>query len=159
MADGRTRRRRPMRRSGCGSGAEPWGVWANKHDWNEWLMSQLLIYKTAVPVTHARHADAAVEMRGDYGFSNAVNSVPLMAAEFPLAASEYPIIFAGQEDETLPAAVLGVRGKENLFLSGTAWEAKYIPAFIRRYPFVFLRIDDRFMLCIDEEYAGFNREG
>jgi len=124
------------------------------------MSTQLLIYKTAVPVSRARHGDWSVEVSPTYGFSGEVNSVPLMAVEFPQAASEYAIVFAGTDDEVLPAVILGVRGNENLFLEKDAhWGAKYIPAFVRRYPFVFSRSGDRFLLCVDEEFPGFNQEG
>jgi len=124
------------------------------------MSNQLLIYKTAVPVTRVRHGDWSVETGGNYSFSGEINSVPLMAVEFPQAATEYPIVFAGRSDELIPAVILGVRGNENLFLSKDShWEAKYIPAFVRRYPFVFSRSDDRFVLCVDEEFPGFNQSG
>lgn len=124
-------------------------------------MTQLLIYKSAVPISRARHGDCHVEVGADYAFTGDVNSVPLMAVEFPQAATEYAIVFAGPEGELMPAVILGIRGNENLFLSDKShdWQAKYIPAFIRRYPFVFSRNDDRFVLCIDEAYPGLNREG
>src|SRR5262249_7457541 len=97
---------------------------------------------------------------GNYAFSGETNSVPLMAVEFPRAASEYAIVFAGPDEEIMPAAILGIRGSENLYLTnGDAWGAKYIPAFVRRYPFVFSRQGNRFLLCVDEEFPGFNREG
>ena len=124
------------------------------------MSTQLLIYKSAVPVSRARHGDWSVEMAGNYAFSGEVNSVPLMAVEFPQAASEYAIVFAGPEGELTPAVILGVRGNENLYLAKDAhWTAKYIPAFVRRYPFVFTRSGDRFLLCVDEEFPGFNQEG
>ena len=85
-----------------------------------------------------------------------------MAVEFPHAASEYAIVFAGTKDNLMPAVILGVRESENLYVSQDAkWDAKYIPAFVRRYPFVFSNTEDsqRFVLCIDEEFSGFNREG
>ena len=120
----------------------------------------LLIYKTATPISRSRHADCFVEIGSDYEFSHDINSVPLMAVEFPQAAGEYAIVFAGSEGEVLPAVILGVRGNENLFLSPEGgWSAKYIPAFVRRYPFVFSRSGDQFLLCVDEEFDGFNREG
>ncbi|MGE0222146.1 MAG: SapC family protein [Acetobacteraceae bacterium] len=123
-------------------------------------MTQLLIYKSAVPVSRARHGDCCVETGGNYAFTGEVNSVPLMAVEFPQAANEYAIVFAGPEGEITPAVILGVRGNENLFISNNAaWEAKYIPAFIRRYPFVFSKQEERFLLCVDEEYPGLNRDG
>jgi hypothetical protein len=126
------------------------------------MATQLLIYETAVPVSAARHRDACVEAGSDYAFARNVNSVPLMAVEFPHAAPEYAIVFAGAKDEVMPAVILGVRGNENLYLGAQAkWSAKYIPAFVRRYPFVFSTADDgkTFMLCVDEAFAGFNRGG
>jgi hypothetical protein len=124
------------------------------------MTTQLLIYKTAVPVSRARHAGWFIETKPDYSFSGEVNSVPLMAVEFPQAAAEYAIVFAGSDNEILPAVILGVRHDENLFLGRDAqWAGKYIPAFVRRYPFVFSRSDDRFLLCVDEEFPGINQEG
>jgi hypothetical protein len=126
------------------------------------MATQLLIYETAVPVTQARHGHWSVEVGGDYAFCRNVNSVPLMAVEFARAASEYPIVFAGAEDTVMPAVILGMRGNENLYLTEQGgWTAKYIPAFVRRYPFVFSSSNDgkTFSLCIDEAYAGCNPQG
>jgi SapC len=126
------------------------------------MTTQLLIYETAVPVSSGRHGDSSVEVGANYSFARSVNSVPLMAVEFPNAAAEYAIVFAGAQDALMPAVILGVRGNENLYLSGEgAWLGKYIPAFVRRYPFVFSTADDgkTFMLCVDEAFPGFNREG
>jgi hypothetical protein len=124
------------------------------------MSTQLLIYKTAVPVSRARHAGWSVEIGANYAFSGDVNSVPLMAVEFPQAANEYAIVFAGGEGEVTPAVILGVRGNENLYVAKDAhWGAKYIPAFVRRYPFVFSLNGDRFVLCIDEEFRGLNQDG
>ncbi|MFN0317828.1 MAG: SapC family protein [Burkholderiales bacterium] len=123
---------------------------------------QLLIYETAVPVSSVRHAKACVETGSDYGFSKKINSVPLMAVEFPFAAAEYAIVFAGTKETLMPAVILGVRDKENLYLdAGGCWQAKYVPAFVRRYPFVFSSSNEgkTFTLCIDEAFAGFNGEG
>jgi hypothetical protein len=125
------------------------------------VSTQLLIYEDAVPMSQARHGKWSVEVGTDYRFSRTINSAPLMAVEFPNAASEYPIVFAGTEDAVLPAVILGVRG-ENLYLTNDgAWQGKYVPAFIRRYPFVFASVDEgkTFTLCIDEKFKGLNREG
>lgn len=126
------------------------------------MTSQLLLYESAVPVSNARHADWSVEVGADYSFSRRVNSVPLMAVEFPQAAAEYAIVFSGTAEAFIPAVILGMRGDENLYLTGQGgWQAKYIPAFVRRYPFVFASSQDgkAFTLCIDEAFPGFNRNG
>jgi hypothetical protein len=125
------------------------------------MATQLLIYETAVPVSSARHGRCSVEVK-NCEFSRNVNSVPVVAAEFPLAAAEYAIVFAGTADELMPAVILGVREKENLYLSDQGdWLAKYVPAFVRRYPFVF-SLDTTpatFTLCIDEAFPGLNYLG
>lgn len=127
------------------------------------MPKQLLIYENAVPVNAARHANASVEVGTGYVFSAALNAVPLMAVEFLRAASEYAIVFATNVDEAfMPIVVLGIRGGENLYLGADGgWRAHYVPAFLRRYPFVFSSSPDpgKLTLCIDESAAGFNRTG
>ena len=125
------------------------------------MTSQLLIYESAIPVSNARHGEWSVEVGADYSFSKSVNSVPLMAVEFPHAAAEYAIVFSGTAEAFIPTAILGMR-EENLYLGAQgAWQAKYIPAFVRRYPFVFSSSQDgkTFTLCIDEAFPGFNQQG
>src|SRR5262245_19999312 len=78
-----------------------------------------------------------------------------MAAEFSSAALEYAIVFGDKGDVVMPVAVLGVRTDENLYVTMQGgWQAKYIPAFVRRYPFVFFSRDEgkTFTLCIDEAF-------
>ena len=126
------------------------------------MAKQLLIYETAVPVSAARHAGVSLEAAPDYAFTAEINAVPLMAVEFLRAANEYAIVFTQAGDDVVPAVVLGVRGNQNLYLSGDGkWQAQYIPAFVRRYPFVFSSSTDRktLTLCIDESHPGVNREG
>ena len=126
------------------------------------MTAQLLIYERATPITVARHGDWSVKGGTDLAFAGQVNSVPLVAAEFSSAAAEYAIVFSGPEDTLMPVVVLGVKEDENLYLNENGeWQAKYIPAFVRRYPFVFSSADEgkTFTLCVDEEFAGCNQEG
>ena len=125
------------------------------------MATQLLFYESAVPLSAARHGDCSIE-GSDYSFCRSVNSVPLTAVEFPSAAEEYSIVFAGQPGDLMPVAIVGVRPSENLFVDAAgAWDASYVPGFVRRYPFVFTTPDegDTFTLCVDETYPGLNREG
>jgi len=126
------------------------------------MSKQLLIYEAAVPITPARHGKHSVEVGANYGFTAGVNAVPLMTVEILRAATEYAVVFTGVGDDIMPAVVLGVKGEQNLYLGPDGhWNAKYIPAFIRRYPFVFATSADNktLTLCIDEAYPGLNTEG
>jgi hypothetical protein len=125
------------------------------------MPAKQLIYESAVPVSKSRHARWSVEIGSDFAFSRSVNSVPLMAVEFPAAAAEYAVVFAGNQEGVMPAVILGMRENENLYLGPLGgWQAKYVPAFLRRYPFVFSSNDGgkNFVLCIDEGFPGFNQE-
>jgi len=125
------------------------------------VSKQLLIYETAVPITPARHGKHSVEVETNYAFTAGVNAVPLMTVEILRAATEYAVVFTGAGDDFMPAVVLGVEGGQNLYLGPDgSWTAKYIPAFIRRYPFVLAASADNktLTLCIDEAYPGLNTE-
>jgi hypothetical protein len=126
------------------------------------LSKQLLIYETAVPITPARHGRHSVEAGRSFAFSAGVNAVPLMGVEILRAATEYAVVFTEMGDGFMPAVVLGVKGDQNLYLGPDGqWNAKYIPAFIRRYPFVFATSADNktLTLCVDEAYPGLNTQG
>jgi len=122
--------------------------------------NQLLFYEQATAVSSERHRNWSVERAG-YAFSRNTNSVPLTTVEFARASRVYPVVFAGVEGGKLPVAVLGLKDRENLFIANDGdWEATYIPAFVRRYPFVFATQDEgkTFTVCIDEGFAGCNEE-
>jgi hypothetical protein len=125
------------------------------------MTKQLLIYERATPINPNDHRDVSVKFDGDFGFAREINSAPLMAVEFEPASVEYPIVFVGDASGVMPAALLGIRDNENLYVDESgAWNAKYLPAFIRRYPFVFATDDnERFTLCLDEDFHGVNRKG
>jgi len=129
------------------------------------MSKQLLIYERAVPVTRQRHGSWSVKAGASFDFARGVNSVPLMVAEFPNSAAEYAIVFGGAADEIIPVALLGIRDNENLYVAESgSWTGSYVPAFLRRYPFVFSSdnandADATFTLCVDEDFSGCNDEG
>jgi len=126
------------------------------------MATQLLIYGQVEALNKKRHIDWSIKAANNYHYAKKVNSVPLMAVEFPMASEHYSIVFTGSGDELLPVVVMGIREDENLYIDEAgAWKANYVPAFIRRYPFVFASTDDEktLTLCLDENYEGCNQEG
>ncbi|SDN17563.1 SapC family protein [Vreelandella arcis] len=126
------------------------------------MATQLLIYRNVQPITRDKHGELYLKAGKDFVFAKEVNSVPLMAAEFPAAASDLPIVFTDTDDGVLPVAVLGIERDVNLMVDDdNRWQGEYVPAFFRRYPFVFASSEDgkTFTLCIDEDYEGINSEG
>lgn len=128
------------------------------------MTKQLLIYDRVVPISSDTHRNWSVKALSSYDFARHLNSVPLLAAEFLTAAQDYAIVFAGNDTATFPAVLLGFEDGKNLCVDeGGMWVGAYVPAFIRRYPFVFSMEGDEqnsnFTLCIDESYEGLNQEG
>lgn len=121
------------------------------------MNKQLLFYEKVVPISKQRHADLRIESGADYSFAKSTNSVPIMAVEIPQAMREYTVVFTKNDDVVMPAVILGIESDDNLYVgAGGEWDAKYVPAFVRRYPFVFSSNDGgkNFVLCIDEEFSG-----
>jgi hypothetical protein len=128
------------------------------------MTKQLMIYEQVVPISLSRHKELCVQSGIPYDFARELRAVPLVAEEIPFAAREYTVVFAvtDKEGSVSPFVILGVKDKQNLYVSSEGeWTAKYIPAFIRRYPFVFSTGDGgkTFTLCIDETWQGCNQEG
>ena len=126
------------------------------------MSTQLLIYENVVPISKERHAKWSLQAGKDFKHTEKLNLVPLLATEFLAAAREYPIVFSKKDDQIQTLALLGFREGENFFLDEKGnWTASYIPAFLRRYPFVFSRSEDgkQFTLCIDESFPGFDKSG
>lgn len=128
---------------------------------NAALSGNVLFYGKPEPLSVEAHGTLGVDpVDKPYGFVTKTNLVPLTVTEFAPAALSYPVIFVG--DSRMPVAVMALRGGENLFVSdaGEFRPEAYIPAYVRRYPFVFANdeVQKRLILCVDRE-APFIRDG
>lgn len=126
------------------------------------MSKSMLIYENVAPVNKQRHAGWGIQGDGSFNFAKEVNSVPVTGVEFGAASNEFTIVFTKTNEGALPIAVLGVRSGENLFVDEAGkWLATYVPAFIRRYPFVFSTGDqgETLTLCLDEAYDGCHEDG
>lgn len=120
----------------------------------------MLFYQKPVQLNREAHRDLRLgALKDDFSFASATNSIPLAATEFFDAAREYPIVFSNHEaGAPFPVTLLGARRDENLFVSkGGKWEGAYVPAFVRRYPFVLSEQQGvaEFGVVVDEGYPGF----
>lgn len=120
-----------------------------------------LFFKNPAPLNAERHAKAGITPSEDYSFAADTNSIIINAIEFFEAVKHYPIVFT-QSDNIVPAVVVGLEQKNAFIGKDGKWEAgKYIPAYVRKYPFVFMDLPDtkQLMLCIDESSKAFKAEG
>lgn len=126
------------------------------------MSKQLMIYDNIQPLSE-KHAKWSVGVE-NHDFISHMNSSPLLATEIAFAATEFPVIFSATatEGEFLPLAVMGLKDGQNLLLGDhNTLTTRYVPAFIRRYPFVLGGSKDSEMmaLCIDENSKYFSQDG
>ncbi len=112
-----------------------------------------VFYKDLIPLNsnehgnwHARSVDKAAWVAGQH-------AIPLTAEEFPAAQRDFPIVFSAG-DKPVPLALLGLNEGVNVFFEddGTPIGTPYVPAYVRRFPFLLARIDqnsENLSLCFD----------
>lgn len=127
------------------------------------MAKQLMIYDNIQPLSSDIHRNWSVQV-DDYSFVSHMVSVPVLATEIPFAASEFPIVFSAtsNEGEYLPLAIMGLKEGENLVLDDKfQFTTRYIPAFVRRYPFVLGgdKEAETLALCIDVDSKTVVQDG
>ena len=123
------------------------------------------LYHRSIPLDPAVHRDRKVAQLTDFSIARELHAVFVTATEFPQAALEFPIVFVetGRHDVAgrpmmSPVALLGLSHGENLHVEGTRWDARYIPAYIRRYPFSTAAMPGAsgINVLVDEAWSGFS---
>lgn len=115
------------------------------------------MFKKLVPINKEQHGGLKVKAIDTFAFANNFHIASVMVHEFVRAASVYPIVFLEdkQADDFRPVVLMGLDAGENLFIDDDGkWQASYVPAIIRRYPFALAKISEeegRYTVCIDED--------
>jgi hypothetical protein len=121
-------------------------------------MATVLFYDKPVAISRDLHRNAKVGATTSFAFAADTNSVALTVAEFFEASKEYPIVFAAVGERRIPVALLGLRDRENLYVDKQGkWIGHYVPAFVRRYPFVLAdNGNGEYIVCVDEASPAFD---
>ncbi|MGL4440012.1 MAG: SapC family protein [Bosea sp. (in: a-proteobacteria)] len=91
-------------------------------------------------------------------FGRGTHLLPAVVDEFASAARELPIVFLPEGDMISPVFLLGLRSGHNGFITPEGlWTASYMPAYMRRYPFILGEVEGSDpVLCFDERFGGIN---
>jgi hypothetical protein len=114
-----------------------------------------LFYERVVPLDRDAHRSLTLD-RG-FDFARDANLIPAVIDEFGAAIAHLPIAFLPGAKRPAAVFVVGLNPGRNLFLKpdGT-WDGRYVPAYVRRYPFIVGDVPGgEPLLCIDESYRGF----
>jgi hypothetical protein len=125
-------------------------------------MAELLFYKQLVALNKDQHRHLSFKKFDRMDFAAQAQSVLLTGSEYAEACKGYAIVFIKAPDNSLMSvALLGFRQGENLFINAEGkWNANYIPAYVRRYPFIFSEVSsEQLVVCVDEQCSGLNTAG
>jgi hypothetical protein len=91
-----------------------------------------------VMLNHVAHRQLRVITRPGAEFGDKVGMAVAFPNEFAVLQREYPIFFRKDNAtaEFQAVVLLGFQKDENLFLEGSSWNARYVPAAIARGPFL-----------------------
>lgn len=117
-------------------------------------------FTNVVALNNEKHKNLKISREVNYAFSVKSHAIPAVVVEVPYLAKEYPVVFAkGEDNQYTLLAVLGFEEKSNAYVSADGdWLAEYVPAHIRRYPFISLPTTEdpeKSVLCIDQDAPHF----
>lgn len=117
-----------------------------------------LFFKDLVPLSTSLHKDWKIQTQDKAPFLIGQHAIPVTIDEFILAGRFFPIIFSSGATP-VPLALMGLNEGVNVFVDADGKLSKpvYVPAYIRRYPFLLARLRegaDEMSLCFDPSAPG-----
>lgn len=112
-----------------------------------------LLYNDLMPLNTRDHSKYATRPMDAAPWLAKHHAIPLTVEEFVQAQRHFPIVFSSGETP-LPLALMGLNEGVNTFIDadGKINEPVYLPAYIRRYPFLLAKLQpdtEDLSLCFD----------
>ena len=124
-----------------------------------------LFYGGLEPLSSNQHANFKSRSAQKAPFLAQTHAVPLTIDEFVASQRFFPIVFSSGENP-VPLALMGLNEGVNVFVEedGALRGEIYVPAYIRRYPFMLARLRpdaEELSLCFDptSDIVGENKKG
>jgi hypothetical protein len=114
-----------------------------------------LFYQGLAPLSSSQHGNYKTRAAETAPFLAQNHAVPITIDEFVAAGRHYPIVFSAGENP-VPLALMGLNEGINTFVDdeGKLLGETYVPAYIRRYPFMLARTSpsaEELSLCFDPQ--------
>ncbi|MEY4752614.1 MAG: hypothetical protein RJA44_289 [Pseudomonadota bacterium] len=124
------------------------------------------LYREPTLLDRTKHIGLRLKALNHWRATAEMNAVFVSGMEFAEISREYVIAFIPTDRDAqgkvhvAPVALLGLRERENLYLKADgSWDARYVPAFLRRYPFAYTRLAaDQVGVVFDASWGGLNTE-
>ncbi len=121
-----------------------------------------LFFKDLVPLSTSLHKDWKLQTQDKAPFLIGQHAIPVTIDEFILAGRFFPIVFSSGA-APVPLALMGLNEGVNVFVDADGKLSKpvYVPAYIRRYPFLLARLregSEEMSLCFDPSAPGVGQD-
>jgi hypothetical protein len=112
-----------------------------------------MFYNDLVPLNSNEHSKWKIKGLDNASFMQSQHAIPITTDEFINAARNYPIVFS-VGDNSVPLILMGLNEGVNTFMNdeGQFREPAYVPAYVRRYPFMLAKLRpeaEELSLCFD----------
>lgn len=107
-----------------------------------------LFYKKLELLDSKKHKTLAIAKETtDFSYASEANVIPVVVTELSFASKHYPLVFVAEPNVPTPTlvAMVGLGDNKNIFVDGKGkWRAgTYVPAWVRRYPFLSVKTADK----------------
>ncbi|MFE1599562.1 SapC family protein [Methylobacterium sp. ID0610] len=115
-----------------------------------------LFYRSVVPLDRDAHRTWSLANPQRFAFARASHLVPAVVDEFAAACRHLPILFLPESLGPTPVFLTGlVPGRSALIDGEGAWTGRYLPAYLRRYPFILGETEGAPpVICLDDADAA-----
>ena len=119
-----------------------------------------LFFQDIAPLDTSLHRTLTLPaQRHSFAFAAKANVLPLTFAEVGQALHHYPVVFVADGNSVSLVALTDLQPGSNRFVNAKGeWRAgAYIPAYVRGYPFISIRVADKAepLLALDPQAADF----
>lgn len=120
-----------------------------------------LFYRNIVTLNRDQHKSLKVDLGSErYGFARGAHMIPAVIDEFFAGGRTFPIVFVQGPNGATPVFITGFEPGQNLFVGlNGEWTGDYIPAFLRRYPFIVGEVEGHSsLICVDDASDALSKD-
>jgi len=111
------------------------------------------MYKNVKILNPKEHSFFRYQAPDNLFFAKDLNIIPISFSEVKLLCCDFPIVVIGEENNLTLAILTGHKKNSAVDEKSGKWIGEYLPAFLRRYPFIFVEDKEKKTL-----HFGFDME-
>jgi len=119
------------------------------------------LYKNLILLDKEKHKNLKLSLSGDLFFAKSLPFIPVLVNEVALVGSTFPIVFTADKEPTI-VALVSLNNKNLAIDKEGKWITKYVPAFLKKYPFALASTDKdslKKVVLVDEASSLFSSDG